>query len=41
MSLEAVLEKPCSKCCNTAIGKLGDSVEGLEAAIAYLRRVKF
>lgn len=24
--------------CNVGIGKLGDSIEGLEAALAYLRR---
>jgi hypothetical protein len=24
--------------CNTGIGKLGDTVEGLERAIAYLKR---
>lgn len=25
--------------CNTGLGKLGDSIEGLERALAYLRRV--
>jgi Recombination endonuclease VII len=25
-------------CCNTAIGKLGDTVEGLNRAVAYIER---
>jgi Recombination endonuclease VII len=29
----------CSSC-NTAIGKLGDTVEGLEAAISYLKKAE-